>query len=307
MPERKGVPLPVFKGWIYSIKQAFKQIFRNKGMAVASLFSITAMLLILGLFFFLTVNVNFITENIKTQFDTIEVFLLDETTEAQAQVMSKSLEALSEVKSVEYISKAQAMEEFKARWGENAYLLDGLSVNPLPNSLRVTLTNLEGGDLTAEVCRNMMGVEDVRYYQTEVQKILKIADGIQKGALIAIAFLIIVSIVVVSNTVKLTVMARQEEIRIMKYVGATNWFIRGPLLLEGVFIGLISAAIAFGCTWAIYARLMDALSQQAMVLLSSSLVETGFMMENLGWIYAALGISIGAFGSILSMRRFLKA
>ena len=297
----------MFKGLGYSLKQALQQIFRNKGMAIASLFAITAMLLILGLFFFLTVNVNFITEEIKDQFDTIEVFLQDDQTEAQADVIRTSLSKLPGVESVEYIDKARAMEEFKVRWGDNAYLLDGLSTNPLPNSLRVTLTDLNEGDVVAEVSRNMTGVEDVRYYQTEVNKILKVSEGIQKGALVVIAFLIIVSVVVVSNTVKLTVMARQEEIRIMKYVGATNWFIRGPLILEGMFIGLIASLIALGCTWAIYARLMDAFGQQAMILLSSSLVETQFMMINLTWIYVALGISIGAFGSILSVRRFLQA
>ena len=297
----------MFKGLGYSLKQALQQIFRNKGMAIASLFAITAMLLILGLFFFLTVNVNFITEEIKDQFDTIEVFLQDDQTEAQADVIRTSLSKLPGVESVEYIDKARAMEEFKVRWGDNAYLLDGLSTNPLPNSLRVTLTDLNEGDVVAEVSRNMTGVEDVRYYQTEVNKILKVSEGIQKGALVVIAFLIIVSVVVVSNTVKLTVMARQEEIRIMKYVGATNWFIRGPLILEGMFIGLIASLIALGCTWAIYARLMDAFGQQAMILLSSSLVETQFMMINLTWIYVALGISIGAFGSIISMRRFLQA
>ena len=297
----------MFKGLGYSLKQALVQIFRNKGMAVASLFAITAMLLILGLFFFLTVNVNFLTEEIKEQFDTIEVFLQDDQTEAQADVIRTSLSKLPGVESVEYIDKARAMEEFKVRWGDNAYLLDGLSTNPLPNSLRVTLTDLNEGDIVAEVSRNMSGVEDVRYYQTEVNKILKVSEGIQKGALVVIVFLIIVSVVVVSNTVKLTVMARQEEIRIMKYVGATNWFIRGPLLLEGMFIGLIASLIALGCTWAIYARLMQAFGQQAMILLSSSLVETNFMMINLAWIYIALGISIGAFGSILSMRRFLQA
>ena len=297
----------MFKGFGYSLKQALVQIFRNKGMTIASLFAITAMLLILGLFFFLTVNVSFITEEIKDQFDTIEVFLQDDQTEAQAEVIRTSLSKLEGVADVQYISKAQAMEEFKARWGDNAYLLDGLASNPLPNSLRVTLESLEDGELVAEVSRSMAGVEDVRYYQTEVNKILKVSESIQRGALIVIAFLIIVSVVVVSNTVKLTVMARQEEIRIMKYVGATNWFIRGPLLLEGMFIGLISALIALGCTWAIYARLIAGFGQQAMILLSTSLVETEFMMTNLTWIYIALGISIGAFGSILSMRRFLQA
>ena len=186
----------MFKGLGYSLKQALQQIFRNKGMAIASLFAITAMLLILGLFFFLTVNVNFITEEIKDQFDTIEVFLQDDQTEAQADVIRTSLSKLPGVESVEYIDKARAMEEFKVRWGDNAYLLDGLSTNPLPNSLRVTLTDLNEGDVVAEVSRNMTGVEDVRYYQTEVNKILKVSEGIQKGALVVIAFLIIVSVVV---------------------------------------------------------------------------------------------------------------
>ncbi|NMA93797.1 MAG: ABC transporter permease [Clostridiales bacterium] len=297
----------MFKGLSYALKQAFVQLFRNKGMTVASLFSITAMLLILGLFFFLTVNVNFITEKIKDEFNTIEVYLLDETTEAQAQVMATSLKAMDEVAGVEYITKDMAMEEFKARLGDRDYSFEGLTTNPLPNSLRVTLTSLEGGELTAEVCRNMLGVEDVRYYQTEINKVLKISNYFQRGALVIIGFLIIISVMVVSNTVKLTVMARQREIMIMKFVGATNWFIRGPMLLEGMLIGLISAGVALGCMGTIYVRIVEAFNNQAIALLSSKLVEPEFMITNLAWIFAALGISIGAFGSIISMRRFLKA
>lgn len=297
----------MFKGLSYALKQAFVQLFRNKGMTVASLFSITAMLLILGLFFFLTVNVNFITEKIKDEFNTIEVYLLDETTEAQAQVMATSLKAMGEVAGVEYITKDMAMEEFKARLGDRDYSFQGLTTNPLPNSLRVTLTSLEGGELTAEVCRNMLGVEDVRYYQTEINKVLKISNYFQRGALVIIGFLIIISVMVVSNTVKLTVMARQREIMIMKFVGATNWFIRGPMLLEGVLIGIISAGVALGCMGAIYVRIVEAFNSQAIALLSSKLVDPEFMISNLAWIFAALGISIGAFGSIISMRRFLKA
>lgn len=297
----------MFKGLSYALKQAFVQLFRNKGMTVASLFSITAMLLILGLFFFLTVNVNFISEKIKDEFNTIEVYLLDETTEAQAQVMATSLKAMDEVAGVEYITKDMAMEEFKARLGDRDYSFQGLTTNPLPNSLRVTLTSLEGGELTAEVCRNMLGVEDVRYYQTVINKVLKISNYFQRGALVIIGFLIIISVMVVSNTVKLTVMARQREIMIMKFVGATNWFIRGPMLLEGVLIGIISAGVALGCMGAIYVRIVEAFNSQAIALLSSKLVDPEFMISNLAWIFAALGISIGAFGSIISMRRFLKA
>ena len=156
----------------YSFKQAFIQFFRNIGMTLASLLSITAMLFILGLFFFLSVNVSYLTESIKSQFDTIEVYLLDDTTSDQAKVMVDSLTAMDEVAGVELITKDMAMEEFKERWGENAYLLDGLSENPLPNSLRVTLTDLEGGDMTAAICRSFTGVEDVRYYKSEIDRMM---------------------------------------------------------------------------------------------------------------------------------------
>lgn len=291
----------------YTLSQAFFQIFRNKGMSLASIFSITAMLLILGLFFFLTININLATENAKQQFNTIEVYLLDETDKDEADIIVQSLLSMKEITGVKYITKDEAMKKFKSRWGDKAYLLDGLSENPLPNSLQVELASLEDGDLVYEACKNLIGVEDVRYYKEEVGKILSLTDFIQKGALIIIAFLIVVSVVVVSNTVKITVMARQREIMIMKYVGATNWFVRGPFLAEGMMIGFISATIAIGFIWTIYARLVQLFSTQALLLFSTSFVDVSFMMQNLIWIFIALGLSIGAFGSILSIRRFLNA
>lgn len=291
----------------YTLAQASVQVFRNKGMSLASVFSITAMLLILGLFFFITVNINIATENAKQQFNTIEVYLLDETTRSEAEVIAQSLRSMEEIEEVHYVSREEAMQAFKKRWGEKSYLLDNLPENPLPNALRVELVSLEDGHLIYEACRNLIGVEDVRFYQEEVRKILAVTDFIQTGALIIIVFLIIVSVIVVSNTVKLTVLARQREIMIMKYVGATNWFIRGPLLAEGMMIGCISAGIALGLTGIIYSRIVELFSTQALLLFSSSFVEVGFMMKNLFWVFMALGISIGAFGSILSMRRFLTA
>lgn len=291
----------------YSLKQAFRQIWRNKVMSIASMFSITAMLLILGLFFMLTVNVNMATEGIKDQFDTVEVYLLDETSSSQALKMEKNILAMEEVESVEFISKDDAMKSFKTRFGENSYLLDGLAENPLPNSLRVSLTDLEKGEMVAEVCRNMNGVEDVRYYASEVNKILKITSALQKAALVIVAFLIIVSVVVVSNTIKITVEARKNEIAIMKYIGATSWFIRGPMLWEGVIIGVVSAVIAFAVSSMAYSRLVEAFGDQVLMLVSTSFVDALYMTSTLAWIFAALGISIGAVGSIISMRRYLKA
>ena len=276
-------------------------------MSIASMFSITAMLLILGVFFILTVNVNMATEGLKDQFDTVEVFLLDDTTLKDTLKIQKSVKSMDEVESVVYITKDEALQNFKLRFGENAYLLDGLTENPLPNSLRITLSDISKGEMVAEVCRSMEGVEDIRYYATEVNKILDITTVLQKAALILVAFLIIVSVVVVSNTIKITVEARKDEIAIMKYIGATNWFIRGPMLSEGVIIGLISALIAFGICAVVYANIVVSYGQQIMFLVSTTLVDAKYMTLTLIWIFVALGISIGAVGSIISMRRYLKA
>ncbi len=118
-------------------------------------------------------------------------------------------------------------------------------------------------------------------------------------------FLVIVSVVVVSNTVKLTVFARSKEIAIMKYVGATNWFIRGPFLAEGIIIGVLAALLSTGCIALIYDRMIDAVGTQVLAIVSCPLIAVSYMTKNLVVIFLALGASIGAWGSIISMRKFL--
>ena len=291
----------------YAFKQAFVQVFRNRTMSIASIFSITAMLLILGLFFILAVNVGLATESAKDKFDTIQIYLLDETTVEEANSMIKSLESIDGVADARYFTKAEAMEEFKVSWGDQAYLLDTLAENPLPNSIKVSMSDLEQAETVIQVARTFSGVEEVPNSQEFIDQVLKITDGIQKGALAIIIFLVIVSVVVVSNTVKLTVLAREREISIMKYVGATNWFIRGPFLVEGVLIGCLSSMTAVGLVMAVYTKIVNLVGQRALLLLSTSLVPVGFLTTHLFGVFLPLGICIGAIGSIISMRRFLKA
>lgn len=294
----------MIRGFGYAIKQAFTQIFRNRTMTIASVFSITAMMMILGLFFMMAVNVNMMAEDAKKQFDTIEIYLLDATDQASADTMIQKLKAMPDVKSADFITKDQAMQEFKVSWGDNAYLLDTLGSNPLPNSIRVKVDNLEGADQVVSAAKNFQGVENVRYYQDTVRTLLRITNFVRIGALVVIAFLVVVSIVVVSNTIKLTVLARSREIGIMKYIGATNWFIRGPFLAEGILIGVISAGVSLGLVSLVYSKVTDLLGDN-FAMFTNSIVPLGFLIFNTIWIFLALGISIGAIGSILSMRRFL--
>lgn len=289
----------------YAVKQAFKQIFRNRAMSIASMFSITAMLLILGLFFILVVNINMVSETAKKQFDTIQVYLMDETKYDQAVVMMDELKQMPGVDSTTYLSNEQAMAEWRTKWGENAYLLDGLENNPLPNSILIKISKLEAADSVVEKVKTYQGIEDIKYYKDTVDQLMKITRFIQVGALIVIVFLVIVSVVVVSNTVKLTVLAREREISIMKYVGATSWFIRGPFLIEGIIIGILSAVVSVGIISLVYYKITELVAQEIFVMLSTTMVPGTFLIYNLVWIFIALGVSIGACGSIVSIRRFL--
>ena len=272
-------------------------------MSLASIFSIVAMLLILGLFFVITVNINLFTEVVKQDYDQVEVFLLDETTKAEAQQLMAEIKKQEGVSEVEYRSKEQALAILKQRWGESGYLLDSLGKNPLPASLLISVDSLDGA--IARFAGTLEGVDDIQYYQETVDKLTKITNFLQIGALVIMAFLVVVSVVVVSNTVKLTVFARAKEIRIMKYVGATNWFIRGPFLAEGIIIGVLAALISTGLIALIYARLIESIGPQILAIVSSPLISASYMTGNMVIIFIALGASIGAWGSIISMRRFL--
>ena len=289
----------------YNIRQALQQIWRNKGMSTASVFAITAMLLILGLFFVITVNINLFTEMLKNNYNEVEVFLNDDVKKSDAEDIMKKIDAELGVKSSAYRSKTEAMKIMKARWGENSYLLDSLGDNPLPSSIVVTVDSMSTADNVIKMVKGADGVEDVKYYQETVKKLTKITNFLKLAAMIIMVFLIIVSIVVVSNTIKLTVFARAKEIEIMKYIGATNWFIRGPFLIEGILIGVISSAVSAVATFFIYREIISLVGKQFMTIMSSPLVPAGYLSVNLILIFLAIGVSIGACGSIVSMRKFL--
>lgn len=297
----------IIKRFFYTLKQAFLQVFRNRNMAIASIFAITAMLLILSLFFILVINVNTAAQTIKNDYDSIEIFLKDGVTEEQAQIIISDISAQDGVEEAFYKSKETAMDEFRQRWGDNAYLLDSLKENPLPNSVVIMISDLEKATALAERAGTYEQTEDVKFYKDTVDKLLDATKFIQLAAVVVMVFLIIVSIVVVSNTIKLTVFNRAREISIMKYIGATNWFIRGPFLAEGIIIGVISAGISVGVSTLLYDKIVETIGDQVFSILSMPMVPVGFLAYNFTWIFLALGISIGSCGSIISMKRFLKA
>jgi cell division transport system permease protein len=290
---------------VVAIRQALKQIVRNLAMATASLISISAIMLILGFFLVVLVNVNFMAEGIKDNFDTVQVNLLNETSRKQATVMIDDFRSMPEVKTAVFSSKEENLEHWKVKWGDHADVFDRLPANPLPNSVVVTLEDVEGGSAVVDRAGTFEGVKSITYSQDTADKLINVINVIQIIALVLIAFLLIISIVVVSNTVKLTVLAREKEITIMKYVGATNWFIRGPFLMEGVLIGIISAIVSGAIVAGVYHYIVAKYGISLMLFMSSGLVSENVLVGNLFAIFVAIGISVGACGSVISIRRFL--
>ena len=290
---------------IYNIKQVVQQIGRNKGMSFASVLAITAMMLILGLFFVISVNINLFSEMIQKDYDYVEVYLKDDVDEKQVDNIKGKLENISGVKNIEYRSKQEALKIMKQRWGESGYLLDSLGDNPLPDSIVINAEDNETANNINKFAKKIDGVEDVKYYKETVDKLTKASNFLQYSAIVIMIFLIVVSVIVVSNTIKLTVLNRSKEISIMKYVGATNWFVRGPFLIEGIFLGIVSSMIAAALTWLIYIQIEKLIGDDIMVILSSPLVPADYLAVNLLVIFLAIGVSVGASGSIVPMRKFL--
>ena len=287
-------------------RQTMSQMNRNKMMTTASLFSITAILLVLGIFFLLIVNINAMSEDIKRDFDQIQVNLFDAvTTEQSADMMSK-INRMSGVESTYYQTREEALENWKTKWGENADLLDRMPTNPLPNAIIIKMTDIEYASSIVDAVRVMPGVEKINYSQDTVDQLLRLTRLIQIVSFIIIIVLVIISITVVSNTIKLTVMAREREIVIMRYIGATNWFIRGPFLLEGILIGIIAAVISSVAIGFIYYYAIDRLGADLAMFMTTGFVPLWFMIENLSIVFISLGVSIGSCGAIISMRRFLE-
>ena len=287
-------------------RQAFSQLNRNKMMTAASLVSITANLLVLGMFFIVIVNISAMSYDVRQSFDQVQVNLLDAVTPEQTTEMIGEISRLHGVAGAEYQTREAALEKWKVKWGDNSGLLDRMPTNPLPNSIIITLADIEYAKTIVDQVREMRGVESINYSQDTVDKLLRLTRIIQIVSLIVILALVIISITVVSNTIKLTVLAREREIVIMRYIGATNWFIRGPFLLEGIVIGFIAAVISSVAIGTIYYYAIERLGFDFAMLMPTGFVPLYFMLENLSIIFVALGVSVGACGSIISMRRFLE-
>ena len=239
----------------------------------------------------------------------MQVFIKDEATQEQIDELGKSIRELNGVNTVEYVSKEEALEDAKEMFKDYPELIEGFDDEEyfLSASYVITLTDL---NLSQEVYSTIDSFEMVKNIQsrdTTVTKLISIANGIKIITGVILILLIIISTFIISNTIKLTVHARRKEISIMKYVGATNGFIRWPFIVEGMIIGVIASAISIVIIGVSYSFIAEKVLQDNFIeLINASLVSFGEMFNSIIFVYMLLGIGIGAIGSVISMRKYLK-
>ena len=290
----------------YLVGEGFGNVFKNKKSTGASLMIMCATMIIFGIFLMLGENINHFVDEIKSE-QGFQVFLTTDATDEEIQEVGEKIRALDGVSTIESKTKQDAINTLKEGFGDKADLLDELNSEVFSVSYVVTLTDLS---LSEDIQNKILEFDNIKRITSSNQTIntlLSLAKGIKIVTGVILLLLVVISIFIISNTIKLTVHARRKEISIMKYVGATNNFIRWPFIVEGMIIGVIASLISIMIVGGAYSVLAEqAVHVDFMKIMNMSLVSFKDMISSIIFVYMLLGIGIGATGSVISMRKYLK-
>lgn len=272
-------------------------------MSFAAVSIIVACLLITGSTALISYNIEAKIVNLQNQSEVV-VFLDEKLTEEETQAVQKKLMQIDNVASATFQSADQALQDFRVRLKENAVILEGFddTNNPLRNEYHVHLKDVS---LTSETVRQIDELPEVarhRVNEDTIAVLLKMQRVFQAVSVALVIALGLISIFIISNTVKLAMFARRDEIAIQKMVGATNGFIRWPFVIEGATLGLVAGAIAFFVEWAVYAKLADVVGS---MLPSFDFVPFTSIKLLVVGVFLIAGVAVGVGGSVLTIRRFM--
>lgn len=288
----------------YFIRETIQNLRRNFLMTVAAMSTVAISLFLLGG----VQIVDMIVDNITLRWEAkveISTYLRDDATQNEITSLQNDISRMQEVEAVEYVSKEQAYEEFKKLYEDNPAIWQSLPQNALPASLRVKLTDASFTEDVAGRIRGAAGVDEVRFGGEIIKRLLQVTSLLRSATFVMSIILMIAAAGLIANTIRLAIYARREEIGIMKLVGATNWFIRIPFMLEGVFAALVGALIAGGVVVLadalLFSRVGDAIRFLGPVLSFSSGEVASVLI-----VLVSVGALVGLVGSGLALRRFLE-
>ena len=289
----------------YYIIDALKSLKRNATISLASAVTVTATMVILGVFILLMQNVNLGMSNLESKIQ-VQVFLKEGISRTDQENIEQKLNEISGVKNIKFEDKSKALEKFSEQVSkDDESLLNNYndSNNPLPNSYIVNLENPEVSKQVVSSLDNLEGIESVGNDRDFTDKIISISKSVKWIGIALSIIMVSVSVFLISNTIKLAIYSRRKEIGIMKFVGATDWFIRWPFVIEGAVIGLLGTIGANTLLYYIYKTTFVKINEN---LLLANLLSPSYVTQTLQWQLLLVGILIGGLGSSWSLFKFLK-
>lgn len=288
----------------YLTKEGFRNVRIHKLMTVASVTVMLSCMLLIGGAYLLYENINSLIDKVGEQ-NVVMVYIQDEATEAQEATLEQLITNSPNVKACEFISRDDSFESVLESMGTSAAVIEGIDSSILPNAFKVTVSDMEQFDSTVSLLASYTNVLTVRENGELASKIATIQNAVGVVSIVIVAILFIVSLFIIANTVRITMFSRSLEISIMKAVGATNWFIRWPFLVEGIIIGIISATVSYGLIFGLYCAAEKFLANMFSIL-GNSIVPFENCMWHLLIAFVATGIITGTLGSCMSLGKYLK-
>lgn len=290
----------------YLIKEGYENLKKHASKTASTMLIICATMLVLGIFIILFQNVNKNVETVRLE-QGLQAFIDDNATEEEIEYMKNEISQIPNVKSVEYIDKQMAFQDAQEVFKDQSYFLEGLSsVDIFPASFVVKFNNIEASSDVKAAVEKVDGIYKVKYNESTIQAVISISKIANIFLLGVGVILLIVSIFIISNTIKLAVYSNKREIFIMKYIGATDSFIRRPFVIEGTIMGIVSAITSF-----ILISLAYVVLYSRMPRIGSSIGVFGFVPYSGLWYqvliaYIVLGLFIGIIGSFMAIKKYLK-
>lgn len=296
-----------FRSIKYFFSEAFSGVIRNRLMSIASIGTVAACIFMIVISYCALTNVDYMLTQIEESIG-IAVFLEEDVNSDKVLEINDQLVNMEHVESVSYISPEDALQEMKESWDAEE-ILAGFdeSNNPLTSSFEVSLDDIQYQSDVVSKIEQVEGVRKIRSSETETEFLVKISNFLRLFGSVLILALAAISVVIITNTVKLSVFTRRTEISIMKYVGATDWFIRWPFVIEGIITGLVGAAIPIIVAWPLYNKLIDVIYAQIPMIRSIVTFKFGIdIFSVLLPVSLAFGALLGVLGSNISLRKHLN-
>ena len=288
----------------YYWKEGFRNIFKHGFMSIAAVLIMVACLLLTGTVTLIAYNIDLSITELQ-QSNEIVVWIDENLTTREARALGSEFDQIDNIATIEFIDRDEALEDYRQELGDDAYILEdfGSDNNPLRNSFVFTMKDPSLAEDTIAQIEAVEGADDVRADEAVISRLMQIQNVFNIVALAMVVGLAVISIFIISNTVKLAMFARREEISIQKIVGATNWFIRWPFVIEGMVLGLVAGGLAFLAEWGLYTELYN---------IAGGVIPYFQMLafDSIRWlvlgVYCGAGVLFGIGGSVTSIRKFMN-